>query len=94
MGQRSTTDEVTLIVDGESLRAYRGETVAAALMAAERRTFRASRRFGTPRSMFCGIGVCFDCLVEIDGRSGRRACQVFVLDRMEVETRGDRGRRS
>ena len=94
VGPRLATDAVTLIVDGELLRAYKGETVAAALMAAERRTFRVSLRFQKARSLFCGIGVCFDCLVQIDGRSGRRACQVFVSDRMEVETRGDRRRRS
>ena len=89
MGQRPATDRVTLVVDGKLLRAYKGETVAAALMAAERRTFRVSLRFQKTRSLFCGIGVCFDCLVQIDGRSGRRACQVFVSDRMEVEMRGD-----
>ena len=85
VGERSASDEVTLIVDGEPLRAYKGETVAAALLAAERRTLRTSLRYREPRSLFCGIGVCFDCLVQIDGRARRRACQVYVSDRMEIE---------
>jgi predicted molibdopterin-dependent oxidoreductase YjgC len=70
--------------DGQELPAYEGETVAAALLAAGRRTFRRTARRGEPRGPFCGMGVCFECLVCIDGRPNRRACQVPVADGMRV----------
>ncbi|MCF8038149.1 MAG: (2Fe-2S)-binding protein, partial [Desulfohalobiaceae bacterium] len=38
-----------------------------------------------PRGFFCGMGVCYDCLVTVDGRPGTRACMTQVEDRMEVE---------
>ena len=93
MGERSEHDEVTFVVDGEPLPAYKGETVAAALLAAGRIALGTSLRYRKPRSLFCGIGVCFDCVVQVDGRANRRACQVFVSDGMKVETRDDPGRR-
>jgi aerobic-type carbon monoxide dehydrogenase small subunit (CoxS/CutS family) len=40
---------------------------------------------GTPRGLFCGIGICFDCLVTIDGRPGLRACMVRVHEQMDVK---------
>jgi D-hydroxyproline dehydrogenase subunit alpha len=60
-------------VDGRSVPARTGQTVAAALIAAGRRSWRTTRR-GKPRGVFCGIGVCFDCLVTVDGQRSVRAC--------------------
>ena len=79
--------------DGEHIAAFEGETVAAALLAAGRRTLRVTAITGTPRGVFCGMGVCFDCLVVIDGESNRRACVTFAAEGMRVETQfglGDR----
>ena len=64
--------------------ALEGETVAAALTAAGIRTLRTDDR-GTPRGVFCGMGVCFDCLVRIDGRPNQRACMTKVAPGMRVE---------
>jgi hypothetical protein len=72
--------------DGQELPACEGETVAAALLAAGRRAFRLTGRRGEPRGLFCGMGVCFDCLVCIDGRPNLRACQVPVAAGMRVES--------
>jgi predicted molibdopterin-dependent oxidoreductase YjgC len=72
--------------DGQELPACEGETVAAALLAANRRAFRRTGRRGEPRGLFCGMGVCFDCLVRIDGRPNVRACQVPVAEGMSVES--------
>jgi hypothetical protein len=72
--------------DGQDLPAYEGETVAAALLAAGRRAFGSTGRRGAPRGLFCGMGVCFDCLVCIDGRPNQRACRVPVADGMRVES--------
>jgi hypothetical protein len=79
--------------DGEPIAAFEGETVAAALLAAGRRTLRTTVVAGTPRGIFCGMGVCFDCLVVIDGEPSRRACVTFATEGMRVETQiglGDR----
>ena len=77
---------VTLRVDGAPLRAQRGQTVAAALLAAGRRVLRRTRVEGRPRGLFCAMGTCFDCVMTIDGRTGVRACMTRVEDGMEVVT--------
>ena len=58
--------------------AYTGETIAGALTAAGRRVFRHSEKRGGPRGVFCGIGICFDCLVTVDGQPSQRACLARV----------------
>ena len=78
---------VTMTVDGQPFTAYQGETLAAALLAAGRRTFRHTEPGGHPRGVFCGIGVCFDCVVMVDGRR-LRACMTPVRDGMQVSTTG------
>jgi predicted molibdopterin-dependent oxidoreductase YjgC len=74
----------TITVDGRATPAYPGESVAAALLASGHRTFRRSRR-GEPRGPFCNMGVCFECVVEIDGKR-LRACMASVVDGMIVST--------
>lgn len=68
----------TFLFDGQPIHAYAGETVGAALTAAGITSFRTTRRGGRPRGLFCGIGVCFDCLVVVDGRPNERACLTSV----------------
>jgi predicted molibdopterin-dependent oxidoreductase YjgC len=80
-----------LTIDGRPLPAREGQTVAAALLAAGRRTLRHTARRGEPRGLFCGMGVCFDCLVQIDGRPNVRACQAIVAEGMRVETQVGHG---
>ena len=77
---------VTLQLDGEPLQACRGQTVAAAMLAAGRRVLRRTRRKGKPRGVFCAMGVCFDCVMTIDGKTGVRACMTPVEDGMQVVT--------
>ncbi len=60
--------------EGQSVVAYPGESIGAALMAAGQATFRLTRREGRPRGLFCGIGICYDCLVIVDGSPNQRAC--------------------
>jgi predicted molibdopterin-dependent oxidoreductase YjgC len=80
---------VTVTFAGRSLQAREGESVAAALTAAGVRSWRATRRENRPRGMFCGIGVCFDCLLTIDGSPAQRACLVPVRDGMTLGESGD-----
>jgi len=79
-------ERLTFTFDGEPIVAFRGESVAAALLAAGRRTLRSTAVNSEPRGVFCGMGVCFDCLVVIDGEPNRRACVTFVAEGMRVET--------
>ncbi|MGA5412865.1 (2Fe-2S)-binding protein [Streptomyces pseudogriseolus] len=62
--------------DGRPVEALPGRTIAAALWAAGVTSWRTTRDGGRPRGVFCGIGVCFDCLVTVNGRPNQRACLV------------------
>ncbi|MCX5000856.1 MULTISPECIES: (2Fe-2S)-binding protein [Streptomyces] len=75
-----------IVVDGEPLPFTEGQTIAAALVAAGRVAWRTTRINQRPRGVFCGIGVCFDCLVTIDGIGGQRACLVSARPDMTVTT--------
>lgn len=70
-------------VDGQAIPARHGQTIAAALVAARYRTFRRTST-GAPRGLFCGMGVCFECLVTVNGVVGRRACLTPVEPGMQV----------
>ncbi|MBI1734605.1 MAG: (2Fe-2S)-binding protein [Candidatus Rokubacteria bacterium] len=90
-GLRTTTAgargaRVGLVVDGRPVEAYAGESVAAALLAAGLRTFRTTDRDVAPRSYYCGMGVCHDCLVAVDGVPYVRACLTPVREGMRVES--------
>ena len=72
--------------DGEKIDAITGQSVAAALLAANQRTLRKTRFNNNERGIFCGIGVCFDCLVVIDGITNQRACLIEAKPGMKVQT--------
>jgi predicted molibdopterin-dependent oxidoreductase YjgC len=74
-----------------SLTAREGQSVAAALLASGRKTLRITSRGAQPRGLFCGMGICFDCLVHIDGRPNQRACQILVTEGMRVLTQQGAG---
>ena len=78
---------IAITVDGTRIECFAGETVAAAMLAADHAVFRADTR-GQGRGMFCNMGVCSECLVTLIA-SGRRvrACLVEARDGMEVATR-------
>ena len=63
----------TFTWEGEKVTAYRGETILGALLARGVRTLRETPG-GQPRGMLCGIGLCFDCLVTVNGTPSCRAC--------------------
>jgi predicted molibdopterin-dependent oxidoreductase YjgC len=77
---------VTFYFNGEVSHAIAGQSVGAAVLANGERTLRQTRFAMKPRGMFCGIGICFDCLVVIDGVANQRACLVEVKAGMRVET--------
>src|SRR5215813_13027540 len=74
---------IAFCFDGRELSALPGETIAAALAAADIVAVRQARS-GSPRGPFCGMGVCFDCLVTVNGRPSQRACLTKVEEGMDV----------
>ncbi len=77
---------VAITVDGKAVTARTGDTVAAALLAAGIDHCRTTPVSGAPRAPYCLMGVCFDCLVTIDGVGSRQGCLVPVRQGMTVET--------
>lgn len=76
--------EIFITVNGKRLLVVEGTTVAAAaLMAGE--PCRTSVR-GEPRAPLCGIGICMECRMTVDGVAHRRSCQVLCAAGMEVTT--------
>ncbi len=69
--------DVRFLFDGRDIRARPGVSLAAALVAAGELELRETKT-GARRGMFCGMGVCQECLVNVDGRSGVRACMTPV----------------
>jgi predicted molibdopterin-dependent oxidoreductase YjgC len=82
----AATHRITIVVDGRPFEASRGDTVAAALLAQGRTAFRSTEVAARPRGPYCMMGVCFDCLVTIDGRANLQACMVQVEEGMRVDT--------
>ncbi|SEK05992.1 (2Fe-2S)-binding protein [Paraburkholderia diazotrophica] len=77
---------VGIEIDGDLLRVPPHFTVAAALLANGKAACRTSAVSGAPRGPFCMMGVCFDCLVEIDGVPNVQACMTRVAERMRVRS--------
>ena len=82
---------LTVFVDGNPVRAFSGETVAAALWAAGVRTLRRSAKKGEPCGMYCGMGVCFGCRVTIDDVPNVLACQTDVKEGMRIGIQEEHG---
>jgi predicted molibdopterin-dependent oxidoreductase YjgC len=80
------------LFDGRSVQAFPGETIAAALLAADIKRFRTSAKSELPRGLYCGMGVCWECLVVVDGRPSNRACMTEARPDMRVETQQGVGR--
>ncbi|MFC4590089.1 (2Fe-2S)-binding protein [Sphaerisporangium corydalis] len=72
-------------VDGRPVTAVPGQTIGAVLYANGIRSWRTTRA-GRPRGLFCGIGVCFDCLVTVNGEASLRACRTEARPGDEVTT--------
>jgi aerobic-type carbon monoxide dehydrogenase small subunit (CoxS/CutS family) len=70
--------------EGKDIEFENGDSIAAALIRAGIWDFRQSRNVGEPRSLFCGIGHCYDCLVVVDGVTNQRACLVRSTESLSV----------
>lgn len=79
----------TFDLDGRPVPFVPGQSVGAALVADGTLAWRTTRVEGRPRGIFCGIGICFDCLVAVDGQAGQRACLVLAEQGQDVRTRAE-----
>ncbi len=78
-------EKVQLTVNGKPVCVSAGTTIAAAVARAGIQRFRRSVT-GEPRGPLCGMGVCFECRVTIDGSAHCRSCQTLCENGMEVRT--------
>lgn len=83
--QSTGMETVTITFEGKALTVPAGINVAAALLVGGAHEFRTSVVGQVPRAPYCMMGVCFECLVEIDGVPARQSCLVEVRDGMQIK---------
>jgi len=86
LGSLSQKREVKITVNGKVITAIDGEPIASALIAAGIMMFRETRVLKEPRGYFCGIGLCSDCMMIVDGVPNVRTCITPVKEGMKIET--------
>lgn len=77
-------EEVSITVNGKPVRAAAGTTVAAAMLMAGEPCRRSVT--GEPRAPLCGMGICMECRVTVNGVPHQRSCQLLCISGMEVVT--------
>ncbi|MEN9325401.1 MAG: hypothetical protein RL414_1155 [Actinomycetota bacterium] len=77
---------LTFTFNGKPMKAIAGQTIAAALLQAGHAELRSTRFGDEPRSIFCGIGICFDCVVTVNGVANQRSCLIEVNEGMQVNS--------
>ena len=80
------TEKIRFTFNGEEFTCESGQSIAAALIASDHRELRTTRFGDEARSIFCGIGICFDCVVVIDGVANQRSCLIEAKSGMKVES--------
>lgn len=78
------SERIMLTVNGTQVAVSTGTTVAAAVMLAGAHC--RTSVSGEPRGPLCGMGICFECRVEIDGQRHQRSCQILCSEGMRVST--------
>ena len=76
---------VTVTIEGQPVVVPAGETVAAAVLASDLGHTRTTPVSGAPRAPFCLMGVCYECLMVINGQANQRACREVVNEGMTIE---------
>ncbi|SFN81438.1 (2Fe-2S)-binding protein [Mycetocola miduiensis] len=85
----SSPASVSIQFDGAPIEGVSGQSIAGVILASGPLGFRRTSVSGKSRGVFCGIGVCFDCLVEVNGDRDVRACQRRAVDGDVVVTQHD-----
>ncbi len=84
IGNINRKEKVKLLVNGKEVTAFKGETLLAALMASGYKSLKKSPVNGEPRGALCGMGVCFECIVTVNGIPNTRSCMTEVENNMEI----------
>lgn len=77
---------VDVVVNGRIVEAFAGELVSTVLQAEEYSIFAHKTTTDRASGLYCGMGVCYECLVTINGEKNVRACQTYVADHMTIQT--------
>ena len=86
LGNLIQKEKVTFTFDDQVIEGYKGESLAAALLVQGIRTLRLHEETGQPRGIYCNIGHCFECRVNINGLDDERACLTPISDGMVVKS--------
>jgi hypothetical protein len=78
-------------VDGVAVTAYPGETIAAALIAHGQPAARRTAQHREPRGYYCGMGMCWECVMVVDGQPSVRTCRTEAAPGLCVETQHGTG---
>jgi sarcosine oxidase subunit alpha len=90
LGDMEQREKINFTFNGQSFVAYKGDTIASALLASGVRTLRYHEDKGTPRGIYCNIGHCFECRVGVNGTNTARACLTPVENNMKIESMDSR----
>lgn len=93
LGPLEEQKEVTIYVNGQPMKAIKGEMILATLLANGVIVNRYTRKEHEPRGLFCGIGQCTDCMMQVNGIPNVRTCITPVEDGMQVEVQDGLGTR-
>jgi len=74
-----------IFVNGHAVKVPPKTSVAAAVLQSGQSAFRMSVS-GEPRAALCGMGICYECRVSIDGVAHSKSCQVLCMPGMKVVT--------
>ena len=88
---KKPADTVSVTINGAPVSVPWGESVAAAVLAQGVTCTRTTPLSAAPRAPLCMMGVCFECLMVIDGRANRQACQVLVEEGMSIQRQDGAG---
>jgi D-hydroxyproline dehydrogenase subunit gamma len=79
------SEPIVVQVNGKAVSVAAGTIVAAAVVIGGETAFRRSM-LGKPRGPLCGMGICMECRVTINGRKHCRSCQILCEPGMEIRT--------
>ncbi len=83
--------KIIFYLDGEKTEALQGDCIASAVIASGKKIFRYTKKNKKPRSLFCGIGQCNDCMMEVDGIPNVKTCITPVKKGMRINTQAGAG---
>jgi hypothetical protein len=86
LGTKKSEEVLEFLYNGKKMKALKGDSIASALIANGVMKFRNTNKKGNPRGYFCGIGLCTDCMMKVNGVRNIRTCITEIEDNMVIET--------